>query len=504
MSNAIALEMRGIEKHFGATAALDGVELAARPGEVHALIGENGAGKSTLMKILAGALRADGGMMRLDGRDYAPSGPAEARDAGVAMIYQELTLAPHLSVADNVLLGIEISRRGFVDARASKAKVREALAVLQHEEISPDDTVERLGISAQQLVEVARALVADARVIILDEPTSSLTQKDTIRLFEVIRRLKERNVAVLYISHFLEEVQEISDRFTVLRDGQSVGTGTMDEASLDEIIELMVGRSVEEMFPRTPHEIGDPVLALSELAGTRAPRRADLTLRRGEILGIAGLVGAGRTEMLRAIFGLDPITRGEVTLAGVGTITGAPPAQAIRNGLGYLSENRKDEGLLLNLSIADNVTLSDYRSVSRRGWISHRKHLARVAHWIEALHIKTSGPTARVDGLSGGNQQKVALARLLHQDADVLLLDEPTRGVDVGSKVQIYELMGELAARGKAILFVSSYLPELLGVADRISVMNRGELSTPQPVSELSEEAIMRLATLTDEEASAA
>ena len=502
MSAPIALEMSGIEKRFGATTALDGVDLQARPGEVHALIGENGAGKSTLMKVLAGALRADAGSMQLEGRAYAPTGPAHARDAGVAMIYQELTLAPHMSVADNVLLGIECGRRGIVDARATGAKVKEALAVLHHTEISPDDTVKRLSISAQQLVEVARALVADARVIILDEPTSSLTQKDTVRLFEVIHRLKERGVAVIYISHFLEEVEEISDHFTVLRDGRSVGSGRMADASLDQIIELMVGRSVEEMFPRIPHEIGGPVLALNDLAGRKTPHHANLSLRRGEILGVAGLVGAGRTEMLRAVFGLDPIVRGQVTLAGIGDITGASPSQAIRSGLGYLSENRKDEGLLLNLSIADNVTLSDYRPVSRRGWISQPKHVAKVAHLVDALRIKTSSPTARVDGLSGGNQQKVALARLLHQNADVLLLDEPTRGVDVGSKVQIYELMGQLAAQGKSILFVSSYLPELLGVADRICVMNRGELSPPQPASELSEESIMRMATLGGEEAS--
>jgi ribose transport system ATP-binding protein len=492
--------MRGIQKRFGATVALDGVNLRARQGEVHALIGENGAGKSTLMKVLSGALQADAGDMLLQGARYAPAGPAAAREAGVAMIYQELTLAPHLTVAENVLLGIELQRFGFVRTNEARAKVTAALEVLQHPEISPEQSVGRLSISAQQLVEVARALVSDARVIILDEPTSSLTQKDAARLFDVIRRLKARDVAIIYISHFLEEVEEISDDYTVLRDGKSVGGGRMDDTNLDDIIELMVGRSVEEMFPRIEHEIGEPLLDLDTLAGERAPERASLTLRRGEILGIAGLVGAGRTEMMRSIFGLDAVTSGQVMLTGVGEITGQSPHRAIRNGLGYVSENRKDEGLFLNLPVADNVTLSDYRPLARGGWISERRQFAAVRGWIDALSIKARGPEQEVGGLSGGNQQKVALARLLHQDADVFLLDEPTRGIDVGSKVQIYELMGELAKRGKAVLFVSSYLPELLGVADRIAVMNRGVLSEARPADELNEEAIMRIATIGEDD----
>ncbi len=499
-----ALRMRAIRKRFGATVALDGVDLDVRRGKVHALIGENGAGKSTLMKILAGAIHADDGEIFLEGAPFRPESPADARRRGVAMIYQELTVAPHLSVAENVLLGMEIRRRGFIpgiiDRRRERERVAKILEELRHEEISPDQPVGRLAISAQQLVEVGRALVADARVIIFDEPTSSLTKQDTARLFDVIRRLAKRGVAVVYISHFLEEVREISDRFTVLRDGRSVGSGSIGDTSLDQIIELMVGRSVEEMFPTVPHERGERVLELSELAGARQPRRASLTLHRGEILGIAGLVGAGRTEMLRAIFGLDAVRSGRVRLAVVGDVTGLRPAGAIARGLGLLSENRKDEGLLLNLSIADNVTLSSFGRLSRRGWISTRQQRGAVREWIDRLKIRARGPAQRVEALSGGNQQKVAIARLLFQDADVLLLDEPTRGVDVGSKVQIYELMGRLAAQGKAILFVSSYLPELLGVADRIAVMNRGVLGEARPTAELDEETIMRLATIAGDE----
>lgn len=498
-ANPLALEMRGISKRFGATVALEDVDLEARRGEVHALVGENGAGKSTLMKVLSGAIRADRGSMTLGSDDYAPDGPAAARRRGVAMIYQELTVAPHLTVAENILLGMERRRLGFIRRGETRRQVRKVLDVLQHAEISPDEPVRRLSISARQLVEVGRALVADARVIIFDEPTSSLTIKDTERLFGVIRRLRDRDVSILYISHFLEEVREVSDCYTVLRDGRTVGGGAMGEASLDRMIELMVGRSVEEMFPRIPHERGEAILDLHELRGRRLPARADLTLHRGEILGIAGLVGAGRTEMLRAVFGLDPVLAGRVRLAVHGEITGIGPHGAIRRGLGFLSENRKDEGLFQNLSLADNVTLSDYRPLARRGWISARRQAGAVRNWIDRLGIRTRGPGQRVVGLSGGNQQKAALARLLHQDADVFLLDEPTRGIDVGSKVQIYELMGRLAARGKAILFVSSYLPELLGVADRIAVMNRGVLGEARPVEALDEEAILRLATIGDE-----
>jgi ribose transport system ATP-binding protein len=495
--------MRAIRKRFGATLALDGVDLESAPGEVHALIGENGAGKSTLMKVLSGALRPDSGSMMLAGSPYAPTGPAAARRRGVAMIYQELTLAPHLSVAENMLLGVEEHRFGILRRRRMRRRVEEALRVLEHPEISPEEPAGRLGISAQQLVEVGRALVAEAKVIILDEPTSSLTQRDTERLFGVLRRLKGLGVGIIYISHFLEEVREISDRFMVLRDGRTVLGGRMDEVPLERIIESMVGRSVEEMFPRIPHSPGEPILELQALAGRRAPRRADLVLRRGEIFGIAGLVGAGRTEMLRAIFGLDPVVAGKVKLAAAGDITGIAPARALRLGLGFLSEDRKDEGLLLNLSIADNLTLGDYRPVSRWGWISRRRQEAAARRWIDALAIKSRGPRQPAGALSGGNQQKVAVARLLHQDAEVLLLDEPTRGIDVGSKVQIYELMGRMAARGKAILFVSSYLPELLGVADRIAVMSRGVLSEARPREELDEEAILRLATLGGPEAPA-
>ena len=494
MSDAPRLTMHGIRKRFGPTQALAGVDLELRAGEVHALVGENGAGKSTLMKVLSGAVRPDAGRLTLDGQPYAPSGPQEARRRGVAMIYQELTLAPHLSVEANVLLGLEQTRCGFLRGAHNRRRVENALEVLRHPEIRPDSPVSRLSPAAQQLVEIARALVLDVRALVLDEPTSALTQDDARRLFDLVRRLRQRGVAVVYISHFLEEVEAIADRFTVLRDGRSVGGGAVRAFPRERIIELMVGRSLTEQYPRIPHDLGEPVLQLRDLAGVDLPRGVNLTLHRGEILGVAGIVGAGRTELLRAVFGLDPVRRGEVVVKAVCSAR-AGPRERIEQGLGLLSEDRKREGLALTQSVADNLTYSRLRPYSRGGWLDLGRRAQAVRDWLAKLGVRCRGPEQPVGELSGGNQQKVALGRLLHQQADVLLLDEPTRGVDVGSKAEIYRLVGELAAQGKAVLFVSSYLPELLGVCDRLAVMARGRLSPVRPVAEWSPEQVMACAT---------
>ncbi len=487
------LHMERIHKRFGSTQALRGVSLEVAPGEVHALVGENGAGKSTLMKILSGAEKPDDGRMVLDGSAYQPAGPQEARLRGVAMIYQELALVPHLDVEANVMLGLEERRWGFVRQQAQRRRVEDALRLLQHPEIRPETPVRRLSPAACQLVEVARALIVDARVLVFDEPTSSLTRRDTEHLFDLIKRLKDRGVSIVYISHFLEEVQRVADRYTVLRDGQTVGTGAVAGTPLEVIIEKMVGRSLRDLYPRVPHEIGPPVLQTRALAGSPLPVDVSLTLHRGQILGVFGLVGAGRTEMLRVLFGLNPSASGEVRL-GQQSQTRASPQQRIAQGIGLLSEDRKQEGLALSQSIADNLTYSWLRPYVRGGWLSLARRRAGVLTWLERLQVRCRGPEQRAVELSGGNQQKIALARLLHQQADILLLDEPTRGVDVGSKAEIYRLIGQLAQQGKAILFVSSYLPELLGVCDHLAVMARGRLSGSRPVEAWTAEQIMAFA----------
>lgn len=486
------LRMAGVRKSFGATCALDGVDFAVRTGEVHALIGENGAGKSTLMKVLSGVYRADGGAMQVDGRSYEPANPLDARQEGVAMIYQELAIAPHLSVAANVLLGIEPSRQGRLDHAEALRRTKQALEDLGQSNIDPAAPAGSLSVGGRQLVEVARALVTDARIIVFDEPTSSLTRPNVERLFQVIRRLSERGVAIVYISHFLEEVAEVADSFTVLRDGKTIGSGTVGQVSNARIIHWMIGRKLNDMFPRIPHDIGEPVLELTDLKA-RGVTSASLRLRRGEVCGIAGLIGAGRTELLRSIFGLAAVRGGEVRVASYRGP--ASPSERLSNGVGLLSEDRKDEGLAPYLAVEDNIVLSDLSAYSRRGWLDRGALRRSAGAWIDRLRVRTSSSAAPVHSLSGGNQQKVQLARLLHHDCDVLLLDEPTRGIDVASKVQIYEWIGRLASEGKAVLFVSSYIPELLGVCDSLAVMHRGRLSPTRPIEQWTEHSIMMTAT---------
>jgi ribose transport system ATP-binding protein len=454
------------------------------------------------MKVLSGAHAPDAGQMELLGRAYAPGGPQAARAQGVAMIYQELTLAPHLTVEQNILLGQEPARFGVVDRRAQRARAQQALSWLAQPELASERVVGELSPGAQQLVEVARALASEARVVVMDEPTSSLSRPEAERLFEVIARLGARGTALIYISHFLEEVQRVAQRYTVLRDGRSVASGEVPRADAQaaafraRVLEAMVGRRLEEVYPRVAHDPGEPLLQLSGVSGARLPHAVQLELRRGEILGIAGLVGAGRSELLRALFGLDPLRAGSVRVAGQLCAQGRP-WQRLAQGLGLLSEDRKREGLALGMSIADNVTLS--RPPARWGLIDRSARDQAARKLGERMALRYRDPQQPVGELSGGNQQKVALARLLHHGVDVLLLDEPTRGVDVASKAEIYRLMGELAARGKAILFVSSYLPELLGVCDRVAVMRRGRLGAARPASEWSEASLLAEASAADD-----
>ncbi|MCM8537649.1 MAG: sugar ABC transporter ATP-binding protein [Lentisphaeraceae bacterium] len=488
------LHLQNIHKRFGPVHALKGVELIVYPGEVHALIGENGAGKSTMMKVLSGAHQATEGDILLEGKPYKPMTPNQGRNAGVAMIYQELTLAPNLTIEENITLGVEKSKLGIV--KHEKTKVKEALDLLGKSHLSPDTKVMDLNIGTQQLIEIARAIVADAKIIIMDEPTSSLSREDTESLFKVINKLRDRGIAIIYISHFLEEVKEISDRYTILRDGMTCGTGMLKDVSVPQIAEMLVGRSLENMYPHVPHEIGAKVLDVKKVRGISLPKEASFELRQGEIFGIFGLVGAGRSEMLRCIFGLDQLVSGEVHIGNdkhhAGGIT---PKKSLNAGLDLCSEDRKTEGLAQDMSIAVNTTLSALSKESNKGFINLSDEKIIADKWAEKLQTKCHSTLDPMTTLSGGNQQKVAIARLMNHDSDILFFDEPTRGIDVGSKAEIYKLIQELAAQGKSIVMVSSYLPELQGTCDTMAVMYRGVLSPKLDTSEWTKHKVMMYGT---------
>jgi ribose transport system ATP-binding protein len=488
------LLLRGVRKRFGSTLALAGVDLEAQVGEVHAVLGENGAGKSTLMNVLAGVIAADEGDVLLDGAAWRPHGPADARSRGFAMVHQELAVCPHLDVAANVVLGIEPARFGIVRQGVATKQARDALArVFGPRAIDPRTRIADLPLADRQLVEIAHALATaqasgeTLRLLVLDEPTSSLGAQDAQRLLSLVRELAEGGTTVLYVTHVLEEVERVGQRFTVLRDGATAGSGEVSATSIDAIIRMMAGRDIASAYPRSTRAQGEVVLSARELAGARLPLDATFELRQGEVLGIAGVVGAGRTELLRAIYGLDSVRSGELK---VGALLGpASPARRLAQGIGFASEDRAGEGLALSLSIAENLTLS---KLGRSGpFLPGRAHAA-AAHWIRELGIKCSGPRQRVQELSGGNQQKVQLARLLHHDVDILLLDEPTRGIDVTSKAEVARVCDALASRGKSVLLVSSWLPELLGMADRIAVMNRGKLGEARAAQKWDAASLLR------------
>ena len=492
-SAPLRLEMQGVCKRFGATVALDEVTLQVRAGEVMALVGENGAGKSTLMKILSGAVRPDAGRLLIDDVVYAPADPLAGRAVGVSMIYQELNLAPHLSVEANLTLGAERHTAGVMRRAQHRPAMMAALEKLGRQDIRPDTKVGSLSAADRQLVEIARALMTDVKVLVMDEPTSSLGLAEIEHLFEVIRGLRAAGVGIVYISHFLEEVRRVADRVTVLKDGCVVEHGIDAKTPIEVLVEMMIGRRLPDMFPRSDHSAGQVVLELQGVGGHVQPRDVDLVLKRGEVFGLAGLVGAGRTEVLRLVFGLDPVASGNITVAGY--VGGKrSPADRVHQGVGLLSESRQTEGLALRRSVSDNMLLSWLRPFAQWGWLDTGAMRRAAQSWMEQLGIRARDVDQTVGQLSGGNQQKVALARLLHQDADVLLLDQPTRGIDVASKAQIYEWIDRLAGRGKAILLVSDDIPELLGICDRIAAMHRGRIASVRPVAEWSEHDVMSVA----------
>lgn len=483
-----------MSKRFGATEALRDFSITIETGEVHALVGENGAGKSTLVSILSGAERPDAGQMQIDGVPYIPENPSAARRAGLAVVHQELALAPHLSVEDNIMLGVERHRYLWLNRSQQRAVVRKALDFLEHSELQPETMVGRLTTGARQLVEIARALANASRLVILDEPTSSLPLHDAERLFTIVDRLKKNGVAVIFISHFLEEIRRVADRYTVLRNGKNVATGKVTATPVRAMVEQMIGRTVEDLYPRTPHEIGEEVLQAQGLASPTSESAINLTVRRGEVLGLFGLVGAGRTELLRQLFGLDPTSASSLRWKH-SSLEGSDVHERLHSGMGLLSEDRKHEGLSLQQSLEENLTLSCLKPYLRNGILSWKQRGKATQMWLDRFNVihRTTGQSA--SELSGGNQQKLALARLFHQNAELLLLDEPTKGIDIGSKQEVYRLIGQAAGEGKSLIIVSSYLPELLGICDTLAVMARGQVSPKRPVEQWTPQEIMTLAT---------
>ncbi|MFB6987785.1 sugar ABC transporter ATP-binding protein [Streptomyces sp. NPDC056304] len=491
---APVLALSDVSKSFGAVRALQDVSLSLRPGEVHALAGENGAGKSTLIKTLAGVHRPDGGQVLLDGRPVVFHGPADARAAGIAVIYQEPTLFPDLSIAENIFMGRQ-PRRGLgrIDHRA----VREATEGLMRRlgvDLSPDRPARGLSIADQQIVEIAKALSFDARVLIMDEPTAALTGGETARLFSVVRTLRDQGAAVLFISHRLDEIFELCERVTTLRDGHLISSGPLTGLTEDDLVRRMVGRDLEDLYPKQDAAVGDVALSVGRLTREGVFRDVSFEVRRGEIVALAGLVGAGRTEVAQAVFGVDRADAGEVRVAGTVLRPGSPAA-AMAAGLALVPEDRRQRGLVMELSIERNIGLTGLGEVRRGGLVRRALEHERAADWAVRLRLKYSRLADAVGVLSGGNQQKVVLAKWLATEPSVLIVDEPTRGIDVGTKAEVHRLLSSLAADGLAVLMISSDLPEVIGMADRVLVMREGRLVAELPRGGATEETVMAAAT---------
>lgn len=489
------LEVRQLSKGFPGVRALEDVSLTLSAGEVLAVVGENGAGKSTLMKILAGVQTADTGEMRLNGELVRFSSVDAALSAGVALIHQELNLSDNLDVAANIFLGREPQRLGWIQRRQTFTAAAHLLKQVGLE-ISPRKLVRELSLGQQQLVEIAKALSINARVLIMDEPTSSLSQRDAEQLMRVIGQLRDQGVGILYISHRLAEVEQIADRVTVLRDGRNAGDLSRGEITHASLVERMVGRDVSRFYQRTPHQPGETVLEVAGLVTTTWPRESvSFTLKRGEIVGLAGLVGAGRSELLRAIFGVDPYLSGQVKVRG-NLLPGARPRRAIAAGLALVPEDRKGAGLVLEMTIRENASLASLATHAKARYLVNSRYEKMLSEdSFRNLQIRATGPEQLAGLLSGGNQQKVVLAKWLATQPVVLLLDEPTRGIDIGAKQEIYRLIDELAGQGIAILFASSELEEVIGMSDRVLVLREGQLTGELPRKNLTEQAIMQLAT---------
>jgi ribose transport system ATP-binding protein len=494
MNDRSRLEMVGITKRFPGVLALEGVSFDLRGGEVHALVGENGAGKSTLMKILSGALAADAGEIRLDGEPVHIANPRVAARLGIGMIYQELCLAPHLTAGENVFLGREPMRNGLVDFRRLHAEAQEYLDRLDAG-VSSRQRVADLGIAQQQMVEIAKALSEHARFLVMDEPTASLSEAEAERLFGLIRSLRKDGVGIAYISHRLEEVLEIGDRVTVLRDGRRVAGMPVAEATVTQLVRLMVGREIKQVYPKREAMIGPELLLVEGLSRPPALRDVSFTLRRGEVLGLGGLMGAGRTEVARAIFGADARSGGRILIDG-NEARIRSPQDAIAAGIALLTEDRKRDGLALGLPLRANITLANLMAVVRGGLIHAGIEREVAEELVRRVDVRTSGVEQLARNLSGGNQQKVVVAKWLLTKARVFIFDEPTQGIDIAAKAEVYALIEQLAQQGAGIILISSYLPELMALSDRILVLCRGRVTGELSHDEATQERILELAAL--------
>lgn len=488
------IEMTGIMKSFGTNQVLDNAGFFLRDGEVHALMGENGAGKSTLMKILTGVYTRDGGIVKVNGQEVNYSNPQEAEAAGIVFIYQELNVMFDLTVEENLFMGKEITKGfGICDKKAMRAKAEE---VLERMGVSiPVDTVmSDLSVGQQQMIEICKALLVDAKVIIMDEPTAALTQSETAALFEVIENLKKRGVSIVYISHRMEEIFELCDRITVLRDGQYIDTCEIKDITMDDVVKMMIGREIGERYPSRNHSVGKTVFEVKGLSRKGAFNDVSFTVGAGEVLGVSGLMGAGRTEIMQAVFGYLPADSGEILIDGQ-PVKIKSPMDAMKAGIGFITEDRKVEGLMLDKTIRENIALANLGTISGSGVISKAKEKSLISRGIEEFKIRCFGTEHECGNLSGGNQQKVVLAKWIYTEPKILILDEPTRGVDIGAKKEIYNVINDMARKGVAIIMVSSELPEILGMSDRVMVVREGDVRGILNIENASQESIMTLAT---------
>ena len=488
------VEMTGINKSFGTNQVLKDAAFTLRDGEVHALMGENGAGKSTLMKILTGVYTRDSGIVKVDGKEVVYKNPQEAEKAGIVFIYQELNVLFDLTVEENLFMGKEITKGfGVCNKKAMRQKAQEIMDKMGVN-IPVNKVMSELSVGQQQMVEICKALMADAKVLIMDEPTAALTQSETKVLFEVIESLREKGVSIVYISHRMEEIFQLCDRITVLRDGAYVDTREIKDINMDDIVQMMIGRTIGERYPKREVELGEEVLRVENLTSKKLFHDVSFSVKAGQVVGVSGLMGAGRTEIMQAIFGNIPLDSGKIFVEGK-EVSIKNPAQAIKAGIGFITEDRKTEGLLLDKSIAENIEIANLGKISDKSVLSKLKQKDLVKKGIEEFHIKCFGPEHECNNLSGGNQQKVVLAKWVYTDPKILILDEPTRGVDIGAKKEIYSIINELAAKGVAVIMVSSELPEVLGMSDEIIVVHEGKVTGIIDANTASQATVMTLAT---------